>query len=68
METTERRYPSAAERPEDVANPVVEPALEEVLKTVPRGAFALAGIAMGLLLLAWLAVYFFVFLARGPVS
>jgi hypothetical protein len=64
----ERRYPFAAERPEDVANPVVDPALQEVLKTVPRSAFALAGAAMGLLLLAWLAVYFFVFLARGPVS
>ena len=62
------RYPASAERAEDVANPVAEPSLEEVLKTVPQGAFALAGVALALLLLAWLAVYFFVFLARGPVG
>ena len=38
------------------------------LAAVPVGAFALAGTAVGLLLLAWLAVYFFVFLQRGPVG
>ncbi len=43
-------------------------ALAEVLETVPKGAFALAGIAMGLLVLAWLIVYVFIFLARGPIS
>ncbi|MBY0509205.1 MAG: hypothetical protein K2P94_03545 [Rhodospirillaceae bacterium] len=38
------------------------------LASVPTGAFALAGTAVGLLLLAWLVVYFFVFLQRGPVG
>lgn len=38
------------------------------LAPAPTGAFALAGAAVGLLLIAWLAVYFFVFLQRGPVS
>ena len=38
------------------------------LEAVPSGALALAGVAVGLLLLAWLAMYFFVFLPRGPVS
>ncbi|HEY5125797.1 MAG TPA: hypothetical protein VIJ35_00600 [Bradyrhizobium sp.] len=60
--------PSSASRPEDVSNPVDEAELEHVLETVPRGAFALAGIALGLLMLAWLAIYFFVFLPRGPVG
>lgn len=43
-------------------------ALKEVLKIVPKGAFALAGIVVSLLMAAWLAVYFFIFLARGPIS
>ncbi len=40
----------------------------EALQSVPAGAFALAGFAVGLLLVAWLFVYFCVFLARGPVG
>lgn len=43
-------------------------ALERALAEAPRGAAALAGVAVGLLLLAWFAIYFFVFLARGPVN
>ena len=38
------------------------------LHLAPRGAFALAGLAVGLLVAAWLAVYFFLFLTRGPVG
>ena len=37
------------------------------LAAVPRGALALAACTAGLLLLAWLAVYFGLFLARGGV-
>lgn len=43
-------------------------ALERALRETPRGAFALAAIAVGLLLIAWLAFYLFAFLPRGPVS
>jgi asparagine N-glycosylation enzyme membrane subunit Stt3 len=43
-------------------------AIEEALKETPRGAFALAGITVGLLMAAWLAIYFFVFLPRGQVG
>jgi hypothetical protein len=43
-------------------------ALEEALKETPKGAFALAGLTLGLLLLAWLAMYFLVFLPRGQVG
>lgn len=38
------------------------------LRAVPQGAFALAGAAVGLLLIAWLLVYFLIFLQRGPVG
>ena len=42
--------------------------LERVMRDVPRGAFALAALAVRVLLVAWLLVYFFVFLPRGMVS
>lgn len=42
--------------------------IEEVLRDVPRGALALGGVAVLLLLAAWLAVYFLVFLPRGTVG
>lgn len=38
------------------------------LQAVPSGALALAGTAVGLLLVAWFLIYAFVFLARGPVG
>ena len=38
------------------------------LNAVPSGAFALAGTAVGLLLAAWLLIYFGFFLQRGPVG
>ena len=43
-------------------------AIDAALKETPRGAFALAGITVGLLILAWLAIYVFVFLPRGAIS
>jgi hypothetical protein len=45
-----------------------EPELERALVEVPRGALALAGIATALLLIAWFAIYVFVFLPRGTVN
>ena len=42
--------------------------LNEVLAEVPRGAMALAALTVGLLLIAWFAVYFFIFLPRGQVG
>ena len=55
------------QHPEDVTS-ADEAQLERVLAEVPRGAMALSGISLALLLLAWLAIYAFVFLPRGPVS
>lgn len=42
--------------------------IEHALKTVPRGAFALAGTTVGLLVAAYLALYFLVFIPRGPIE
>jgi hypothetical protein len=47
---------------------VDEAALERVMAEVPRGALALSGLTVGLLLLAWFLMYVFVFLPRGPVG
>ncbi|HEX5077603.1 MAG TPA: cytochrome c oxidase subunit 2A [Geminicoccaceae bacterium] len=60
--------PSAAQQAGDVSDPVKEADLEWVLEDVPRGAFALCGIAVAILLACWLAIYFGVFLPRGPVG
>ena len=43
-------------------------ALEEALKEAPRGAIAVAGTAVILLMICWLAIYLFVFLPRGSVG
>ncbi len=45
-----------------------EEALNDALKQTPAGAFALAGLTTALLLLAWLAIYAFVFIPRGMVG
>ncbi|MDB5570232.1 MAG: hypothetical protein JWN93_1415 [Hyphomicrobiales bacterium] len=42
--------------------------LEEALRETPRGAMALAGLTVVLLLVAWFAIYLFVFLPRGQVG
>lgn len=47
---------------------VTEADLARVMAEVPRGALALSGLAAGLLLVAWLLIYLFVFLPRGMVS
>ena len=40
----------------------------QALRSVPSGAVALSGIAVLLLLLAWLAIYLFIYLPRGMVG
>lgn len=41
---------------------------DEVMREVPKGALAVAGIAVGTLMLAWILIYVFVFLPRGMVG
>jgi hypothetical protein len=42
--------------------------LERVMREVPHGALALAAVAVGLLMIAWILIYLFVFLPRGTVG
>jgi hypothetical protein len=60
--------PSAANSPSEVADEVDEAALDEAMRVVPLGAGVLAGAAIALMVLGYLAIYLFVFLARGPVG
>jgi hypothetical protein len=43
-------------------------ALARVMRQVPLGAGVLAGSAVALLVLGYLAIYLFIFLPRGPVG
>ena len=58
----------ARERDDAAHDGVDDAALERVMREVPRGALALSGLTVGLLLLAWFFVYVFVFLPRGMVG
>lgn len=42
--------------------------LEAALDEAPRGALVVSAIAVGLLMVGWLGMYFLVFLPRGPVG
>ena len=41
---------------------------ETIMREVPKGALALSALTVGLLVVAWFAIYLFVFLPRGPVG
>jgi hypothetical protein len=59
---------SAADSPFEIADKVDDAALAEVMRIVPLGAGVLAGGAVALLVLGYLAIYLFVFLPRGMVG
>ena len=63
---TEPAYPRSRH---DYSNDAEElSALESAMDSTPRGAAIVSAIAVGLLLLCWLAIYFGVFLPRGTVG
>ncbi|MGV8838725.1 MAG: hypothetical protein ACWA6X_00325 [Bauldia sp.] len=59
---------SSHEDSSDAPDDIREADLERAFKTVPRGAAALAGLGVALILVGWLLVYLLVFLPRGPVN
>lgn len=63
-----RDEPPAADHLEDGSDAPSAAALEAALRVAPRGAFALAGIALAILIGCWLIVYFLVLLPRGAVG
>jgi hypothetical protein len=60
--------PSSADRPSEGDDHIDEAALADVMRVTPVGAAVLAGTAVALLVLGYLAIYLLVFLPRGPVG
>ena len=42
--------------------------LEAAMDESPRGAIFVSGVAVGLLMLCWLLIYFLIFLPRGTIG
>ena len=61
-------YVSAAFQPENVALLGNEDDLRKIVARGPRGALALAGLTVAILLAIWLGFFVFVFLPRGVVG
>jgi hypothetical protein len=59
---------SPAHSPVDNTDSIDPDALARVMRVVPLGAGILAGGAVALLVLGYLAIYLLVFLPRGPVG
>jgi len=60
--------PSAARDPAEAGDELNEAALADVMRVVPLGAGVLAGVAVALLVIGYLAIYLLVFLPRGAVG
>ena len=60
--------PSASASPFEVADEVDEAELARVMRVVPLGAGVLAGAAVALLVLGYLAIYLLVFIPRGTIG
>jgi hypothetical protein len=67
MPTNEPHH-SAADRSEHVAAPIGPDEAAEALRNGPIGALVVAGIAVAVLFIGWMAFYFLLFLPRGPVG
>jgi hypothetical protein len=59
---------SATGSTERLAEPASADALAESLQHGPRGALVVAGIAVALLFIGWLAFYFLLFMPRGSIG
>jgi hypothetical protein len=60
--------PSTADVSSEAADEADEAALTQVMRVVPLGAGILAGAAVALLVIGYLAIYLLVFLPRGAVG
>ena len=68
VEDSTEAYVSSAFHPENVAVLGDEDDLQKIVAEGPRGAIALAGLTVAMLVAIWLAFFVFVFLPRGPVA
>jgi hypothetical protein len=54
--------------PDAPSSPQTEDAsIDEIVRSGPHGAIAVAGIATAIVIALWFAFYFLVFMPRGPV-
>jgi len=60
--------PRAADNPFEQPDDIDEAALAAVMRVVPLGTAVLAGGAVALLVLGYLAIYLLIFLPRGVVG
>lgn len=72
MDTSSNRHPqdhvSAAAQAENVAFHGSPEELLAIAAAGPRGAMAVAGLAVFILLALWIAFFFFVFAPRGSIG
>ena len=61
-------FQSQSSAESDLPDNIDEAALARVMQTVPQGAGVLAGSAVALLVLGYLAIYLLVFVPRGVVG
>ena len=64
-DATSRDHVSASSLAENVAFHGSPQELERIGDAGPRGAFAVAGLAVFVLLALWIAFFFFIFVPRG---
>jgi hypothetical protein len=61
-------HETAAHLPKHVAAPIGSDEAAEALQNGPVGALLIASVAVGLLLIGWMAFYFLLFMPRGPIG
>ncbi len=54
--------------PDPIGAPVSTAEAAQALRDGPIGAFVVAGIAVGVLFIAWLVFYFLLFMPRGAIG
>jgi hypothetical protein len=65
---TEVPGPPAAHSPDPNGTSIGAKEAAQALRDGPVGAYIVAGIAVGLLFLGWLAFYFLLFMRRGSIG
>ena len=61
-------HQTATYSPDKIGAPVSTEEAAQALRDGPIGAFVVAGIAVGVLFIAWLVFYFLLFIPRGAIG
>jgi hypothetical protein len=65
---SDEQHHSTVQSVDHVAAPIGVHEAGQALSNGANGALVVAGIAVGLLFIGWLAFYFFLFIPRGPIG